>query len=252
MAKNDTGLIQLSDIAQAVMLLSRLPVPAAYTDRGGRAAWAYPLAGLLVGSIAAGGMALSHAMGIPAPLSALLAIVVLTITTGAMHEDGLADTADGLWGGWTPEKRLEIMKDSHIGTYGVLALLAGLSARWVTLWFIVDQSIGTACAAIIAAAMLSRATMTALMAALPHARETGLSHSVGAAAPGTAALAWALGGGAVLLLLGLPGFWAILCALLATGLVGWIAHRKIGGQTGDILGACQQVSEIAILASALT
>ena len=144
MAKNDTGLVQLGDVAQAIMLLSRLPVPFSATDRGARAAWAYPVAGIVLGGLSAIAAGLAHAAGLPAVICALVAVVTMVVTTGAMHEDGLADTADGLWGGWTPERRLEIMKDSHIGTYGVLAIVAAFAARMSVISVLISQDLGTA------------------------------------------------------------------------------------------------------------
>ena len=106
------------------------------------------------------------------------------ITTGAMHEDGLADTVDGLWGGWTRDRRLEIMKDSHIGTYGVLALIVSAGLRWSVLAGLLTLGAGP----VVAIAVLSRASMPALMAALPNARGDGLAHKVGAPPPAVLAL----------------------------------------------------------------
>ncbi|MEM8578904.1 MAG: adenosylcobinamide-GDP ribazoletransferase, partial [Pseudomonadota bacterium] len=106
----------------AALLLSRLPLPrvpdAAFAE-GARAVWAYPVVGLLLGAFAAGIGALA-----PTPvIGAGLALAAMAMMTGALHEDGLADTADGLWGGQSRARRLEIMKDSRIGAYGVLALI---------------------------------------------------------------------------------------------------------------------------------
>ena len=251
MEKNDTDLIRLADIAQALALLTRLPVPDNAPSRGAASAWAYPLVGLVVGAIAAFVGVAAHLIGLPNAIAALLSMTALTVLTGAMHEDGLADTADGLWGGWTPEARLDIMKDSHIGTYGVLALILTLGARWSALWLLFNIGAGTAAAALVAAAMLSRATMPSLMATLPHARSTGLSHSVGATTKAAAGIAWALAVIGSLLLTGGAAIWAVLWAGLVAYVVAMIARRKIGGQTGDVLGALQQVSEVTILFSLL-
>lgn len=252
MAKNDTQLAQLADIPRATGLLTRLPVPVGDTARGAAAAWAYPVVGLIVGGLAAVVGAVAFGLGLPAMLCALLSLATMVVVTGAMHEDGLADTADGLWGGWTREARLEIMKDSHIGTFGVLALVLAVAARWAALWLLFEVGVGVACAALVVAATVSRATMPALMTALPHARDTGLSHSVGNVPAGAAWIAGGLAALAALLLCGsaMLGvlFWA---ALVAFG-IALIARRKIGGQTGDILGACQQVTEIAVLFSLIT
>ncbi|MEQ8877286.1 MAG: adenosylcobinamide-GDP ribazoletransferase [Phycisphaerales bacterium] len=249
MHKNETALAAPSDIATALGLLSRLPVPPPDTERTGAAAWAYPVAGLILGSLAALAGAIAHAFGLPSPLTALIALGFLILATGAMHEDGLADTADGLWGGWTRDRRLEIMKDSHIGTYGVVALVLSLAARWAALTLLYDQGSGAAAAALIVAAALSRAAMPLLMARLPHARDHGLSHSVGPVPMRTAWLALAIAALAALLLTGWSGLPVILWALAAALAMGVLARSMIGGQTGDILGATQQVAEIAILFS---
>lgn len=249
MAKNDDVLAKLGDIPVAISLLSRLPVCNTDSTRGARAAWAYPLVGLVVGSLAALAGYGAWALGLPAPLAALIAIATSVIVTGAMHEDGLADTADGLWGGWDREKRLEIMKDSHIGTYGVIALILGLCGRWCALWLLFQSGPEIAAAAILASAVVSRATMPVLMATLPQARASGLSHTVGSVTAPTAALGVGIAVLAATLFLGSGAFWAVIWASATTLAVLLIANKKIGGQTGDILGASQQLAEIAVLFS---
>lgn len=237
------------DVALAVALLTRLPVPvpeAVARGRGAGAAWAYPLAGVPV-ALAAGGLALGlMALGVPAAIAAGMALTVQVVLTGAMHEDGLADSADGLWGGWTRERRLEIMKDSRIGSYGVLALVLAIGLRWSAL-----TALGTALLGpLLAAALISRAAMTVVMAALPHARADGLSHSVGRPGKATAAVAVAL---AIGISLALPGHGVpAMLSVTAVATLGCIAlaRARIGGQTGDILGATQQVTEIAALIAA--
>lgn len=252
MAKNDTLRAKPSDILEALALLTRLPVPAPQSGaQGAAAAWAYPLVGLIVGGLAALIGTFAHWVGLPPMLSALLTLATMVVATGAMHEDGLADTADGLWGGWTREARLEIMKDSHIGTYGVLALVLSIAARWGALWLLFELGVGVACVALIAAATISRATMPALMTSLPHARNSGLSHSVGAAPKATAWIAAAIAAVIVFFLSGGAAFGVICWAVIVTLAIALIARRKIGGQTGDILGACQQITEIAVLWSLL-
>lgn len=252
MEKSDARLIDPHDPATALGLLSRLPVPGLTGARLAEAAWAYPLVGLLLGGLAALVGLGAQWLGLPAALCALLALATLIVLSGAMHEDGLADTADGLWGGWTPAARLEIMKDSHIGTYGVIALCLSLAARWTALWLLFEAGPGTAVIALLASGALSRAGMPVLMAALPHARATGLSRSVGLVSRQTAALGAALATLAALLVLGAAFFWPLVWAALAVALIGALARRKIGGQTGDILGASQQVAEIAVLFCLLT
>lgn len=237
-----------NDIPAAIGLLSRVPVPVdaeLATSRGAQAAWAYPVAGLVVALIAAVvGQALLL-FGVSAPLTAGLVLATLVIVTGAMHEDGLADAADGLWGGWNKDRRLVIMKDSRIGAYGVITLVLGLGLRWQALTLVIAA--GALWPALIATAMLSRAIMVPLMARLPHARDTGLSHSVGRPDITTSRIAEGLAVVVAIMLFGLSGLWLI-AITLATGMgCAAIARGKIGGQTGDILGATQQITEIALL-----
>ena len=235
------------DIPAALGLLTRLPVRLntdAATARGARSAWAYPVVGLIIGGIACGLTTPLIWLGLPAPLAAALWLAITIILTGAMHEDGLADTADGLWGGWTVARRLEIMKDSQIGTYGTLALVLSVLIRWQALNLLLAHSQWTAP---IAAACLSRAAMVGLMAALPHARPSGLSQSVGRPRATTALIAC---GAALLICLILTGPQTIILGTIAattTVICGVIALSKIKGQTGDILGATQQIAEIMLL-----
>lgn len=246
--KSDTATSPLWDLPAALVLLTRLPIPAlpdkAFTN-GARATWAYPLAGLLLalitGLIGLG----AAALGLAAPVTAGLMLGALILLTGAMHEDGLADTADGLWGGHDRSHRLEIMKDSRIGAYGVLALIVAMGLRWLGLS-------GVTWAELAVALVLSRAMMPPLMYALPHARADGLSQSVGTPPLASVTLALVIGAGMAIALMGTAGLVAIAVAGLVAALIGWIAKAKIGGQTGDILGATQLCTEIAILIVLMT
>ncbi len=249
MVKNDSPLATPQDVLIALALLSRLPVPEDQAwPRQAKAAWAYPLVGTVLGGLAALAGLLAGALGLPAPMVALITLTVLIATSGAMHEDGLADTADGFWGGWSRERRLEIMKDSHIGSYGVIALVLSLAARWVCLWLLWENGAQIAIPALLASAMLSRAAMPVMMAALPHARATGLSHQVGNVTRATASLAGALAVVLALLLLDGSAIWPMIWAALVVFGLTLMARRKIGGQTGDVLGASQQLAEITLLA----
>ncbi|MEM7074227.1 MAG: adenosylcobinamide-GDP ribazoletransferase [Pseudomonadota bacterium] len=255
MTKNDddTALIRGSDLPLALALLTRLPVPLPggghAASRTARAAWAYPLVGLAPGGLAALTGLLAITLGLGPPIAAMIALITMIFATGALHEDGLADCADGFWGGWTPERRLEIMRDSRIGTYGVLALIVSLGLRWAALSALFGT--GQAAAALLTAAVLSRAAMPALMSALPHARRDGLSHSVGRVPRRTAGLAAFLGFAVSVVIFGPAGVaLSVLAALTALG-VGALTRSRIGGQSGDVLGATQQLVEIAVLVAVL-
>ncbi|MGP3695971.1 adenosylcobinamide-GDP ribazoletransferase [Rhodobacter sp. NSM] len=236
-----------ADVQLALALLTRLPLPArSLPDRGASAAWAWPLAGVAVGGIAALVASLGLAAGVPATVAAALALAAQALATGAMHEDGLADTADGLWGGWSRERRLEIMKDSRTGSYGVAALVLVGLLRWSALAAALDSG----SVVLIAAAVLSRVPMVVLMAALPNARGSGLSQSLGRPGRRQAFLAAATGLAVALIAIGPAAFALALAAALAALALGLVARAKIGGQTGDVLGASQQISEAAALVAA--
>lgn len=236
------------DFHLALGLLTRLPITLPEGDQA-RAAWAYPLVGLVLGGIAAAGGVLVIWAGWPSVLVPLVPLLLLTLMTGALHEDGLADSADGLWGGWDAQNRLQIMRDSHIGTYGVLALVFSFLLRWSALAVLFSVNAGYGLAAMLAAAILSRAALPVLMSALPHARGDGLSHRVGPVSRQNALIAVGIAVVMAVLLLGGIGIWAALWGGLAGFAVAQLALWKIRGQTGDILGAAQQICEIVILLS---
>lgn len=247
MTERDT-LIKAADLAAALGLLTRLPVPVDATAaqaRGAAAAWAYPLAGLLIGAITALAGVVALWLGLTPALAAGLMLAVGVVVTGGLHEDGLADTADGLWGGHDRARRLEIMRDSRIGTYGVLALGLSLILRWAALTALIGA--GWLWVPALVAAVLSRTAMVAVMAGLRHARGDGLAHAVGRPGMRTAQIAGGIG---ALVALTLTGWWVVPLALIVAAVAfgtALIAKAKIGGQTGDILGATQQLTEIATL-----
>jgi adenosylcobinamide-GDP ribazoletransferase len=239
------------DPTLALSLLTRLPIKvgeAAY-ERSAHAAWAYPLVGIATGIIACVAAGLAFWFGLPLWATAIFAIGAGVIATGAMHEDGLADCADGFWGGWDPAMRLKIMKDSQIGTYGVLALLLVQGLRFGAMLEVLrwDSWI----IPVIAIHIASRAVMPAVMSTLPHARDTGLSRSVGLVSSNNAMIAGAIGATALVLGFGLYGITLSLVAALATFSVARLAMAKVGGQTGDVCGAAQQVTEVALLLALL-
>jgi adenosylcobinamide-GDP ribazoletransferase len=237
-----------ADIARAVGLLSRLPVrvdPDSAQSRGARASWAWPIAGGLFGAIGAAVATISLWLGLGPVISAAFALATLTVITGAMHEDGLADCADGFWGAWDRARRLEIMKDSHIGAYGVIALILSFLLRWSALAALCTE--GYVWTSLIAAGALSRAPMVLLMHQLPNARGSGLSQGVGR--PTLTAVQGALATGFLIgfLTTGFQIIPLIIVVGVATVAAAAIAKSKIGGQTGDVLGASQQVTDSAAL-----
>jgi adenosylcobinamide-GDP ribazoletransferase len=239
----------VTDLRIAISLSTILPVgPAKPVGDGdvARASWALPVAGLLVGLAGAAVYSIVREVGLTAGPAAMLALATTVLVTGAMHEDGLADTADGLGGGRTRERKLEIMRDSRIGTYGTCALIVSLLLRWSALETITESwSIAVALSIAHAAA---RAGLPVFMWLIPPARSDGLSAGAGRAPWQSAVVA--VGLGTICLVFGFGPSQAMI-GLLLLSLAGLILARlatsQIGGQTGDILGAFEQIGEIAIL-----
>lgn len=235
------------DLGACIGFLTRFPAPwAAEPDRRfADALWAAPLVGLLIGLAAALVFGLALFLGLPTTIAAALAIAASLLATGCLHEDGLADVADGFGGGRTAGEKLAIMRDSRIGTYGVLALAIGLILKWATLSTFL--SFHVALAALIAAHTVSRALMPAFMHLVPRARDDGLVAGIGQVGGAPSLTALILGFAGLLFLGFLP---AVLAAvLLALWLLALriIAERQIGGQTGDVVGTLQQGGEIIVL-----
>jgi adenosylcobinamide-GDP ribazoletransferase len=238
----------LRDGKVALAFLTRLPVRPDGPWRGADLAASvtmFPLVGLLVGGLGTLAYAAATALGLPPLLAALLAIAALVASTGALHEDGLADLADGL-GGATRARTLEIMRDPRVGSFGVIALVLALLARAGTLAALAQPA--EVAAALVAASALSRALLPAAMLALPQARSNGLAAQAGRPHPARVAAGVAIALLTALLLL--PPAVAVLASAagaLAGAMVAWLALRRLGGITGDVLGAVQQLAEIAFL-----
>ncbi len=220
---------------------------------------ALPLASLVILLPAALTAVAASAIGAPAILTAALVLAVQVLSTGAFHEDGLADSFDGLFGGHTKEHRLEIMKDSRVGTFGACALVLSLMLRGASLYILLDELGGLACAAaLLAAAGWSRAEGIRILAWEPSARAYGAAAAVGQPLRSTAYVALGLACviGLTICHLGsisVLGYGLGLgVSLMLTMLLAFAARRLIGGPTGDIAGAAQQLAEIAILAALAT
>ncbi|MCS3725070.1 adenosylcobinamide-GDP ribazoletransferase [Bradyrhizobium betae] len=239
----------VADLRMAASFVTILPVASSTPAADGavaRATWALPVAGLLVGLAGALVYKIASRFGLAPNLAALLALATTALITGALHEDGLADTADGLGGGRTRARKLEIMRDSRIGTYGTCALILSFGLRWSALATIASPWLVTL--ALCAAHAGARAGVPAFMSLVPPARPDGLSASAGAPPGRSVAIAFALGTLVLALALG-PGkaLAGLILLSLAGLLLARLAIRQIGGQTGDILGAFEQLGEILIL-----
>lgn len=245
------------DLTTAFGFLTRLPVHSPDNWEPGRLTHALrlsPVVGAFAGAISGSFYWLALSFGFSSLIAAVIGIAAAAILTGGLHEDALSDMTDGFSGGWTSGRKLEIMSDGRIGAHGALALMLALLLRIGAV-----AQLGSAdrvMAALIAAGALSRAIMYGAMAILPHARQTGLGHAAGRPGGQQALISLALG--FAIAWLALP-FGTALSASIWAGagglLVAWLAKRQIGGQTGDILGSVQQISElfaVLLLAAALT
>ena len=243
-------LVLLADIAACLVFLTRIPIGpigVAGLDSGrklARSAWAFAIVGALVGGI--GAVVYAIALGIGPLVAATLAVAAMAAATGALHEDGLADTVDGLGGGRDRAAKLRIMRDSHLGAFGAVALILMLVLRIAVIAALADPV--AVASVLVAAAAASRTGMVVIMAGLAPARTDGLGASSGA--PGVAtttsgvaialAVAFAVAPAAVAL-------GVVVAVAVAGAFVAWLARRHIGGHTGDVLGASQQVTEAAAL-----
>ena len=217
-------------------------------QRAAQATWAYPLVGAVLGfGVGIIGLLLLW-IGTPPGIAATLLLAAFAYLTGAMHEDGLADCADGIGGAAQPAQRLEIMKDSRIGAFGAIALVLVLIARWSGVGALNFAGLPLVLMSVAAA---SRVPMVLAMYLMDNARNTGLSASVGRPPAISVAVALIIGLLACLVGAGLAGGLIFFWALLGATPVLLLAKRMIGGQTGDVLGASQQCAEVAALAAAV-
>jgi len=243
----------------ALQFFTRLPIPrwvGFEQDWLHHASRYFPLVGLVVGVIGAAVYA-AAALVLPAPVAAVLSTVATIYITGAFHEDGFADTCDGLGGGMTRERVLEIMKDSRVGAYGAIGVVCMLGTKVTTLAMLPPAS---AIAALLLAHPLSRLCATSLIWRMEYARAEGKAKPLAERMTGAEfciAVVTVVLAAAVLLAAGALTAQSILAAIASCVLATWWLARKfarrIGGYTGDCLGAVQQLAEavayLAILAA---
>jgi adenosylcobinamide-GDP ribazoletransferase len=241
----------------ALGFLSRIPLPGKVFTANPDAKLAesadvFPIVGLVVALPAALVFLISSLIWPPA-ISAALALIMLTVITGALHEDGLADCADAFFGARNIERRLEIMKDSRIGTFGALALVFVFALGWACLTLIAETN-GTyaAIAALVVAASASRAGLVWHWHVLPPARPDGLAASQGKPEWSAVVLAalyaaiiavplvfWLFSLGTVITVFPSAFFGSLLAMI--------VSRAKIGGHTGDTLGFTQKIAELVVL-----
>ena len=238
-------MVRLSGFAAAAQFLTRIPIRLRREpDVASSVSW-FPFVGALIGA-AVGGTAAASWHWLPPLVAGVVGIVVGLYITGAFHEDGLADVADAFAGGWTVERRLEILKDPRHGSYGVAALCSSIVIRMVCLGSLPGPAamFGSA----VAAHAVGRGAAVGLMGLGPTATHEGLGADYGQAATPRRAVTGVIIGLSLAALA--VGWWATaLAAVMAVSIlvVRWLAIRKIGGVSGDVLGACEQVAECLCL-----
>lgn len=234
--------------AVALQLLTRIPVRVrGYDENDLRAARAFfPLVGIVVAAI---GVAARAGTGwlLGTPPATVIAVAAMVAATGAFHEDGLADSADGLWGGHDPERRLAIMHDSRVGTYGVIALVLTMLLRVALL---VPLDVEHFARAVLAGHVLGRSAGVVLSATVPPASDQGLGAKA-AAPPGAPTWLMIALCSATAAVIASPVFAVlpVVVALAVIAVVHRIASAKLGGVTGDLLGAVNQLTELSVLTS---
>ncbi len=245
----------LADLGAAFLLLTRLPLaplaPVGMSANFAGCIWALPIVGLVVGGL--GGLVywLAYRLGMPPPLAAAWTLGATTIATGALHDDGLADTVDGFGGGGTRAQKLQIMRDSHIGSYGALALLLSVVLRVSAI--AASGNPPRVIVALCLSGMLGRGGILVVLLVLRPARDDGLGAAIGKTGAMRAAVGLGLAIVASLSALPLPpGVAIVAAALVASVTVAELAHVQIGGYTGDVLGAVEVITECVVLTAAAT
>jgi adenosylcobinamide-GDP ribazoletransferase len=242
---------QLELFFTALGFFTRIPVPAWVPWSAGRlnhAARYFPLVGAVVG-LAGAAIFLTATWLLPASLAVVLSMAATIRLTGAFHEDGWADAWDGLGGGWDRAQALEIMKDSRLGAYGSIALTLMLLAKALALIELAARGLHWVALALVVAHPLSRLASTSLIHRLQYVREDAssksrpLAHQLSTAELGLGA---ACGLAPLMLLPPWPAACALGAAVLVSLYAGRLFRRRLGGYTGDCLGAAQQGAELAI------
>lgn len=254
---------RLNELRAAFRLLTRLPLPGAPAEpeHTAASAWAFPLVGACVGLLGGTVFLGANAAGLGIGSATLLTVSAQVLMTGALHEDGLADTADGFGGGRDRDHKLAIMRDSRIGSYGVIALILSFGLRFAAIDELAnslisttdeyDQAVSHVSAvfiALVAAGAASRTAMAAAWYMLPAARTDGLAAAAGTMPFRSAAASVIIAAAIAFFLLPAAGYVTLLTTVAVfTAAVAFLAKRQIGGYTGDVFGAIQQVAEIGAL-----
>lgn len=244
----------IKNIAAAFLLLTRFPIPwEKLSDQPpniAKSLWAYPLVGLIISAIGAAVYEGATLLLLPSGISAILAVLTMILCTGALHEDGLADTADGFGGGRDKTHKLEIMRDSQIGAYGTISLFIILALRAAALGSMTSNG---AMVALLVSGTVSRFMIVLSLKFMPPARQDGLAVEAVNPAMVQIIIAGIFSIIVAVCLLPLSAVLIIsLLPLIATLLIWRLSMKHIGGMTGDVLGTIQQISESVILIGLLS
>ncbi|TCS65136.1 adenosylcobinamide-GDP ribazoletransferase [Varunaivibrio sulfuroxidans] len=238
-----------ADFLFSLTFLTRLPIPLSPTARArpmAQAMRAFPLVGALIGLISGIVLYVAAQSHLHPLACTMLALATAALMTGALHEDGLADVADGFGGGRDMPSKLAIMRDSTIGAYGAIALILVISLKATALGGLPGPGLGLG--ALVGAHALARGILPVVMLFSRPARSDGLGAGAGDVRPAVAWTAAAVGGLFALLPFGPRlGLIMIFFTVIAVMAFVWIAHRQIGGYTGDVLGAAEQIGEVTAL-----
>ena len=206
----------------------------------------FPIVGAGIGLAGGAIYAAAYWLGLPSFAAALCALAGIALGTGALHEDGLADTVDGFGAGRDAEEKLRIMADSHTGAYGALAIVFSVGLRASAISALADP--GTIVSALVVAGAVSRAALPVMTERLAPARTEGLAAWAGRPGRQIMFVSAAIGIAITMIVLGLgTGVLVVVAAVAATAAVAGLAQRQIGGYTGDVLGTAQQVVEVVVL-----
>jgi len=247
--KTPNRLNLLKDIYTSVVFLTRLPAPdwpAAADRKLAECMWSFPIIGVLIGTLGGITYAGCDYLGLPVYVGGIFTVTAIILMTGGLHEDGLADFADGVWGGIDKDQRLTIMSDSRIGTYGAIILIISICGRAFSIGTILEPLL--VLGALVTASALSRSVIPVIMAFDSPAKKTGLAFDAGK--PDRIIWFTAIIIGVLIHLIAAPGGWfvSLVAAVLGAAIGSWYINRRVGGYTGDTLGAVQQVIELLVLA----
>lgn len=234
----------MNSLRLAISFLTILPVAPRGVAQMGSARAYFPLVGLALGAILAG-LDFAARQALPTPVVGALLVVALLVLTRAIHTEGFLDSCDGLFGGYSPARRLEILRDTHVGAFAVVGGVSLLLLKWSLLSGIPDE---VRAGLLTVFPCLSRFGMLSTMAAFPYAREHGIGTAFQAGARrwhvvlGLVAAAVAAG-----VLLGASGLFMLGVAIAVSLALGLWISRMLGGMTGDAYGAVNEVAEITVL-----